>query len=171
MKRAKQPALQWFTIFSVLLLALTLSCSGSNGKKPEEATQGESIAHAKDLPAALVLAKKENKIILAELYDHGCAYCKYMQGVLKDKAVRDAMKGVILVKLFKQNQDFIEKFGLLMSPAFVFYKPDGTPMEPVMEGFRSPPRFSAEINNYKLKAQGKPELPLAEDEHPNFGKG
>jgi hypothetical protein len=44
-------------------------------------------------------------------------------------------------------------------------------MGPFLDGYRSSRRFVAEIENFKLMADGKPTNELKKDFHRDFGKG
>lgn len=177
MKLPKIWAKAWFLMAPLIgTLFLAPACS-----KPEEKEgmvrnlSTEKKAEKDSRPAkvmeALAQGKRENKAVLVELFENTCEYSREMQGVLKEKAVQDALTDLIHVQITSEAKSFIKEFGLRITPAFVFFKPDGEILEPSIQGFRSAPFFAAEIRNYKLKAQNKKEEPLPRDNHPDFGRG
>ena len=164
-----------------VLIALSLSCCKSSdegggssgaadtGKSSDAAAEG-SIFPAKAVEA-MAKGKKENKLVVIEMYDHECNYCHMMDGSLADDAVLEALGGVIYCRITIEAKDVIDEYGITQSPTWLFFKPDGEYMEPYITGFRSPHVFAAEIKNYQLRMQGKTELPVPEDPHPDYGKG
>lgn len=178
MRPASKEITLWILYVNLaLLLVLSLSCC----KSSEDASSGgstEVAAGADDgsgYPANMVEAfargKKENKLVCIELYDNECNYCMMMNGSLADQQVLDALSGLVHARITIEAKSVIDEFGLMESPTFLFFKPDGEFMEPFVQGFRSPHVFAAEINNYKFRLAGKEELPIPEDPHPDFGKG
>ncbi|MBU0755898.1 MAG: hypothetical protein KJ645_12210 [Planctomycetes bacterium] len=178
MKKIIKECTVWFLCANLaLLVTLSLSCC----KSSEESTQGEKtggaavVEDASGYPAnmveALARGKKENKLVCIELYDNDCNYCMMMNGSLADQQVLDALSGLVHARITLEAEKVIDEFGLMESPSFLFFKPDGEIMEPFLQGFRSPHIFAAEINNFKLRLAGKEELAVPEDPHPDYGKG
>jgi thiol:disulfide interchange protein len=164
-----------------LLIVFALSCCESS-KTPEGGTQtqgggtgavtpDEGSGRPANMLEALARGKKENKLVVIELFDNDCNFCQMMQGSLVDKRVLEELKSVVHCRVTVEDKGVIEEFGLMESPTFLFFKPDGEFIEPFLQGFRSPHVFAAEINNFKLRLQGKAELPVPEDPHPDYGKG
>ncbi|MHC4944866.1 MAG: hypothetical protein ACYTG7_17765 [Planctomycetota bacterium] len=160
-----------------LLLTLSLSCC----KSSEESTPAENNTPAEvgegasgwpaDMTQALAKGKKENKLVVIELYDTACNFCQMMNGSLVDGQVQAQLKDLVHQRITVEDKGVIDEFGLMESPTFLFFTPKGEFMEPFLQGFRSPQIFATEINNYKLRLAGKDELPVPDDPHPDYGKG
>ncbi len=142
---------------------------GTSGKVvlPEEVTKGLPKA----MVEALVRGKKENRLVLVEVYDEECNFCVDMDKVLMSPEVQKALKPFIFLKVGKDVERLVEEFALTMTPTFLCYKPGGEPMDNVLEGFRSAKVFPLELKNFLRSFQGKPELEVPDDDHPNYGKG
>jgi len=181
MNQTSESASIWYIGLSLaLLLILSLSCCESSEKATPTPGGGDGDAassmnaegvYPEDVVKAMARGKKENKITVVELYDKECPYCLQMNGTLKNKAVLGLMKDLVHVRITPEEEGMIEEFGLMESPTFMFFKPDGEYVEPFIQGFRSPGVFTAELANYKLMAEGKEGQPVPKDSHPDFGKG
>jgi thioredoxin-related protein len=179
MKQSAGQKTMWLISVNILLsLLLSLSCcgpdKGTEGTTPAEGTEaGDSTVapRSQEVLDAIARGEKENKVVLIELYDDTCNFCIDMDKVLKKKYIKEALAGLVHVRVTIEDEKLIEEFGLTQSPTYLFFKPDSEYMGPYLDGYRSSKRFVAEINNFILRAEGKPELDLEEDMHPNFGKG
>ena len=78
---------------------------------------------------------------------------------------------MIYAQVTPKDKTVIEAFDVYQSPTFLFFKPDGTFIDPYITGYRGPKLFTAEIENYKKLAAGKKPGPYPEDTDPDFGKG
>ena len=149
------------------------------GKPGKPASSGGAASFPKEvikgLPGnmvkALEKARKEKRLVLVEVFDPECNFCQDMEEVLAEPDVQEAMKPFIYIKVDKDVERLVEEFALQMTPTFLVYKPDGSPMEDFLEGFRSGKVFIAELKNFQNIFQGKPEIEIPEDDHPNYGKG
>lgn len=168
----------WFLWVNLtVLITLSLSCCKSSEEGPapkgDESASMEAV-EGSVFPAAAAKAiedgKKMKKLVVIEMYDHECNYCHMMDGSLADDAVIKKLGDVIYCRITIEAKDVIEEYGITQSPTWLFFN-NGEYMEPYITGFRSPNVFAAEVNNYQLLAQGKDELPVPEDPHPDYGKG
>jgi len=162
----------------LLSFLLSLSCCGSAEKGVVGAPAGSAASPAApsskrppQMLKALAEGKKEGRIVMVQLYDPTCIYCRNMDKVLAKKSVKDALAGLVQVRVSVEEEGIIEEFGMTESPTFLFFKPKGGFMEPMLEGYRSSRRFAAEVENFKLMAEGKEPKKLKKDHHPDFGKG
>ena len=155
-----------------LMLLFALSCCKSSEKGTEDA--GEAVADG-GRPAcmleALARGKKENKIVVIEMFDKKCEYSLMMQGTLRAEPVLKVLSGMVHQKVTIEDKGVVEEFGLMESPTFLVFKPDGEFMDPFVQGFRTPPTFMAEVKNYERRLKGEKELNVPTDNHPDFGKG
>ncbi|GEM_PF-1539613 len=134
---------------------------------PEEVTRGLP----KNMVEALLKAHREKRLLLVEVFDPECNFCQDMEKVLQEPDVQKAMKPYLYIKVGKDAEHLVEEFALQMTPTFLVYKPDGKPMDDCLEGFRSGKVFIAELKNIQNIYQGKPQIEIPEDDHPNYGKG
>ena len=164
-----------------VLLVFSLSCceSSPKGSGGGSGDKGAGIEEAGGRPAAMAEAlargKKENKVVVVEYFDTECNYAQEMQGSLLQKVVLEELKNMVHVKVHQDAAGVVEEFGLMESPTFLFFKPNGEYIEPYIQGFRGPNLFALELKNYKLLAAGKEEIPIPDDHpdynHPHFGLG
>ncbi len=134
---------------------------------PKEVTKGLP----KNMVEAMRKAHREKRLLLVEVFDPECNFCRDMEKVLQEPDVQEAMKPFIYIKVGKDAERLVEEFALQMTPTFLVYKPDGKPMDDLLEGFRSGKVFIAELKNFQNIYQGKPQIEIPEDDHPNYGKG
>jgi len=153
----------------------TKETAPSPGPSSKTGKSGLSPQVLEGLPQALVealkMAHREKRLVLVEVFDRECNFCQDMEQVLAEPLVQEAMKSFLYVKVGKDATKLIEEFALTRTPTFLVYKPDGTPLDVCIEGFRSGKVFSAELENALRMYQGKPLLDVPEDDHPNYGKG
>ncbi len=175
MKRVSWSTTPWWIVVNFsLLLVLSLSCcrSSDNG---QSASSSADPAAASGRPVTMVEAlargKAENKVVMIELFDVDCVYCQMMMETWEDAGVQEATDDVIYAQIIPTDAAVIEEFDMFQSPTFLFFKPDGTFIDPYFTGFRQAELFIAEIENYKLMAAGMEPGPFPEDNHPDFGKG
>lgn len=168
----------WFLWANLtVLIALSLSCckSSDEGPAPKADDPGASEAvEGSVFPASAVKAiedgKKMKKLVVIEVYDHECNYCVMMDGSLSNETVISKLGDVIYCRITIESKEVIDEFGITQSPTWLFFA-NGEYLEPYITGFRSPNVFVAEVNNYQLVMQGKDELAVPDDPHPDYGKG
>ncbi len=163
----------WFLIFTLILpVTLFLSCCEPTECSNESSTATEkAVSRPPQMVDSLKQGTIENKIVMVELYDETCPYCIKMDRVLKNRKVKNALKDMLHVRIFPKDEEVIEEFGLTQSPSYLFFKPGGELMDFYLNGYRSSKVFAAEIENFKLRSQGKDEKPLPNGRHPDFEKG
>lgn len=193
MKRSPGSFKMWLIAANIVFsLIISLSCCGpsdsdSSPQTPGESSekgssatgegdsQGERVGTASGRPPSMIekiaQGKKEKKVVMVELYDKECEYCLKMDRVLKKKSVKGALKDIIHTRVIPTDEGVIEEFGLTQSPSYMFFDLNGEYMPDYLDGYRSSGRFVAEIENFKLRAQGAAEKPVADCNHPDFQKG
>ncbi|MEW6742649.1 MAG: thioredoxin family protein [Planctomycetota bacterium] len=145
--------------------------SESPHSSPDPNPEQGSNTYPAAIAEALARGRKEQRVVMVELFDRNCIYCRKMQPVWSAESVKQALQRVIHVRITPADSSVIEKFDLFQSPTILFFKPGGELMEARLDGFRSAEVFAAEIANAELLAQGKPARPVPRDPHPDFGKG
>jgi len=123
------------------------------------------------LGEALEKARKEKKLVLVEIFDPSCKYCRAMEEVFPDPRVRRVLENFLWIRLNLKGNPLVKRFHLDMTPAFLVFSPDGKAMEDILEGFRSAPVFAAELEDFRRLYLGEEEVEIPEDRHPMAGKG
>lgn len=108
---------------------------------PDEAVQ----FHAGSLKEAMMLAKKENKIIFLDISASWCGYCKKMKANIytNDEVAAFYNKQFINVMVDGEKGEGVElakKYGVMGYPTFVFINPDGS-MKEKTSGYRDAAAF------------------------------
>ena len=187
--RSSRSVKMWLIAVNVVLsLVITLSCCGpsdpdGSSKAPEggsvvseaagkvEEHTGTAAGRPTQMLESIKQGIEEKKVVMVELYDKECEYCLKMDRVLKKKSVKNALADIIHIRVIPYNKGVIDEFGLTQSPSYMFFDLQGKYMPDYLDGYRSSGRFVAEIENFKLRAQGKEEKPVPECNHPDFQKG
>lgn len=162
-------------------VVLSLSCCKSSqenkgaetgDKTPVASATGEtgSLYPAK-MAEAIAKGKQAKKLTVIEVYDDECNYCLAMNNVLANKEVIEAIGKVVYCRISCAEADVVDEFGITQSPTYLCFDHNGKFMEPFITGFRSPNVMAAELNSYRLKAEGKEAPPVPQDPHPDYGKG
>ncbi|HHI68900.1 MAG TPA: DUF255 domain-containing protein [Planctomycetes bacterium] len=123
------------------------------------------------LARALEKARKEGKLVLVEIYDPSCKYCRAMEEVFFQPAVRKVLGDFVWIKMGVRGNPLVRRFKLEMTPAFLVFRPDGKPMEDILEGFRSAPVLAAELEDFRRLFHGEEEVEIPMDRHPMAGHG
>lgn len=125
------------------------------------AQAAEKIVWAKSLDAAMVEAKKSNKLVMVDFYTDWCHWCK----VLDEKTYSDARVGkaatqVVAVKVNaeKEGADAAKKYRVQGYPTILFLAPDGS-VAGQIGGYAAPEPFLADMNKFVMAYK---ELPLLE---------
>ena len=108
---------------------------------------------------ALQIAKKEHKIIMIELVQESCHFCKRMdKEVMSDKNISSALSKDFVVVKFDVNRDKLP-LGLKkeMTPTFAFVKESGE-LFSIIRGAWNREDFSALLKYIKKKSKIKREL-------------
>ncbi len=123
------------------------------------------------LARALETAKAQDKLVLVEIYDPTCKYCRAMEEVFFQPRVRKVLGKFVWIKMGVKGNPLVRRFKLDMTPAFLVFRPDGKPMEDVLEGFRSAPVLAAELEDFCRLFHGEEEVEIPLDRHPMAGHG
>ncbi len=157
-----------------VLLILFPCCQGA-GRGEGALGPGTLPAPGKGVPPllarALDRAGKEDKLVLVEIFDPSCKYCRAMEKVFLRPQVRKALANYVWIKMGARGNPLVRRFKLDMTPAFLVFRPGGKPMEDVLEGFRSAPVFAAELEDFCRIFHGEKEVEIPEDRDPLAGRG
>jgi len=124
------------------------------------------------LERALQAARREDRLVLVEIFDPTCKYCRAMEPVFRDPLVRKVLEeGYVRLKLGLPGNPLVGRFRLEMTPAFLIFRPGGEPMEDVLEGFRSAKVFAAELEDFLHFQKGGEAVEIPDDTHPMAGRG
>ncbi len=128
------------------LVALSVLClsacvpEGSGGSAdfdPQPAVAGAENAGSSsggaafaslDLDAALALGRKENKLVLMDVYTDWCGYCKKLdKEVFRDPEVKAAMQAFVAIKADAEGRGeaAARRFGVQGFPTILFLDPSG----------------------------------------------
>lgn len=177
MKRSIGSATIWLLgAHFTMLLILSLSCCGpsenpSSGTGTTTPTTEGGGTYPVEMVEALAKGKANNQVVMIELFDYECEYCIMMMETFNDPKVIEALSDVVYQRVEVTEKALIKEFEMDQSPTYLFFKHDGTYIDPYITGFRQAELFSVEIINFKRLAAGQEELPYPEDNHPDFGKG
>ena len=113
-------------IFSLIVIAFTISCNDSYA----------AIKWEKDLASAVKKAKDKDLPIMIDVYTDWCSWCKELdQNTYANKEVIDAAKKMVSVKLnpetSKEGADIAQKYGVQGFPTILFISHDGFVLENV----------------------------------------
>jgi thioredoxin-like negative regulator of GroEL len=106
------------------------------------------ISWAKSLPEALSRARRENKLVFADLYTDWCGYCKKLDAeTFPDPSVVRAARGIVLVKLNaeKEGHSLARKYRVSGFPSILVLTPLGQ-LDGRISGFRPPEMMVQDIS-------------------------
>ncbi len=107
----------------------------------------------KDIPTAIKIAKKENKVVMLYVEAENCRWCRKMkEKTLSHKSVDKRVKSFVCVKVFREDKDAIKDLPeVKYAPTVFFLTPQKKIIERVtgyfvVEDFLS---YIDDVENYK----------------------
>jgi len=112
------------------------------------------ITWQKDIPSALELAKKENKVLMVFVESENCRWCKKMKHrVLSDEEVEKRLKPFVTVKVMREDKKAAKQIPAIDGvPTIFFMKADKTVLETVV-GYFSVEDFISYIDSVEKKVK------------------
>ena len=110
------------------------------------------ISWQKDIPAALELAKKENKTLMVFVEGENCRWCKKMKHrILSDESVEKRLQSYVCVKVFRENKEAVKDLPEIEGvPSVFFMKADKTVLITVL-GYFNVEDFTSYIDSVEKK--------------------
>ena len=112
------------------------------------------VTWQKDIPSALELAKKENKVLMVFVEGENCRWCKKMKHrVLSDEEVEKRLKPFVTVKVMQEDTEAAKNIPAIDGvPTIFFMKADKTVLETVV-GYFSVEDFISYIDSAEKKVK------------------
>ncbi len=145
----------------IVLAAALTACSKStsgNGTAPAGGDAAAAAAPAGppaapevrggSLRDALAKGEATGRNVLVEYWSDTCPYCSQMErGALSDERVKQALPGVVYVRLTKDKdgESFVKRFGAQPTPSYVVMKPDGSALGSIVSGVVAADAFAAYV--------------------------
>jgi len=106
------------------------------------------------IPAALELAKKENKIVMVFVEGKECRWCKKMKHrILSDEKVEKRLQPYMLVKVFQEDKEGMKPLPNIQGvPTIFFMTPDKKVLEEVI-GYFDVDDFISYIDSVETKVK------------------
>ena len=107
-----------------------------------------------NIPAALELAKKENKIVMVFVEGKECRWCKKMKHrILSDEKVEKRLQPYTLVKVFQEDKEGMNLLPNIQGvPTIFFMTPDKKVLEEVI-GYFDVDDFISYIDSVETKVK------------------
>ena len=107
-----------------------------------------------NIPAALELAKKENKIVMVFVEGKECRWCKKMKHrILSDEKVEKRLQPYTLVKVFQEDKEGMKPLPNIQGvPTIFFMTPDKKVLEEVI-GYFDVDDFISYIDSVETKVK------------------
>lgn len=141
---------QWTRWVTAGVVGLSLMGASACSKAPEPtAVAGAGLAWERDLGTALDRAGAESKIVMVDFYTDWCSWCRRLdETTYADPAVREALSGVVAVKLNAEKEGRREamRYRVAGYPTIVFLSAEGREVGRI-GGYLPPQPFLEELKD------------------------